>query len=112
MRIVYGPVPTREGWNEHKKLVKLYGAREAKLINRRIADLQAADTLQVMWTLPGRCHELTGDRKGQLAVDLVHPHRLIFEVDMQPIPTKDDTGLNWSLVTAIRIMEVVNDYHG
>jgi len=30
---------------------------------------------------------------------------------MQPIPAKSDTGLDWSLVTAIRIMEVV-DYHG
>ena len=110
MKISYGPVPTREQWNDFKKLVKRYGTKRAKVINKRLADLQAADTLEVMRTLPGHCHELKGDRKWQLALDLEQPYRLIFKVDMQPIPTKSDTGLDWSLVTAIRIMEVV-DYH-
>lgn len=27
----------------------------------------------------GRCHLLKGKRKGQYAMDLVHPYRLIFE---------------------------------
>ena len=28
----------------------------------------------------GRCHKLSGNRKDQYAVDLVHPQRLVFTV--------------------------------
>ncbi|MBA2678519.1 MAG: ImmA/IrrE family metallo-endopeptidase [Ktedonobacteraceae bacterium] len=51
-----------------------------------------------------RCHELVGDRKGTLAVDLGHPYRLIFEPNHIPIPRKVDGGLDWTIVTAIRIL--------
>lgn len=27
----------------------------------------------------GRCHQLKGNRKGQYAMDLIHPYRLVFE---------------------------------
>jgi proteic killer suppression protein len=64
-----------------------------------------------MRQLPGaRCHELTGDLKGQLAVDLAHPFRLVFSPAHDPQPTKEDGGLNWTEVTAICIDNVV-DYH-
>ena len=59
-----------------------------------------------MRTLPGRCHELTGDRKGTLSIDLDGPYRLIFEPAENPPPVKTDGGLAWELVTAIRILEV------
>lgn len=29
----------------------------------------------------GRCHPLHNNRKGQYAVDLVHPYRLVFEIN-------------------------------
>lgn len=64
-----------------------------------------------MRTLPGRCHELTGDRKGELAVDLRGPYRLVFEPADNPPPVKEDGGLDWRRVTAVRILEV-EDYHG
>jgi toxin HigB-1 len=112
MHIKLGPIPQREKWNELKQLVKRYGKRRADRINRRLADLQAAPTLETMRALfTGRCHELMGDRKGQLALDLEHPYRLIFEVDHDPVPSKVDGGLDWSAVTAVIIIEVV-DYHG
>ena len=50
------------------------------------------------------------DRQGQLAVDLVHPKRLVFEPDHDPLPTNAAGGLDWSQVTAIVIVEIV-DYH-
>jgi proteic killer suppression protein len=55
-----------------------------------------------------RCHELKGDRRGQLAVDLTHPHRLLFT----PVDAKEreDGGLDWTSVTAVVIEEIV-DYH-
>ncbi len=61
--------------------------------------------------LPGRCHELTGDRARQLSIDLDHPYRLIFEPVEEPPPLKRDGGLDWSAVLAIRIIGI-EDTHG
>jgi proteic killer suppression protein len=49
---------------------------------------------------------LTGDRRGQLSLDLVHPYRLIIEPADDPVPCKADGGLDWSRVTAIRVLGV------
>jgi proteic killer suppression protein len=54
---------------------------------------------------------LLHDHAGQLALDLDHPYRLIFEPADEPIPTKSDGGLDWNQVTAVRIIGVEN-YHG
>lgn len=64
-----------------------------------------------MRNLPGGCHELHGDREGQLAVDVTRNYRLIFAPADDPPPAKPDGGLGWSRVTAIEILEV-EDYHG
>jgi len=97
--------------NDHRLLVKRHGEVQAKKIEQRLTDLSAAQNLEVMRTLPGRCHELTGDLKGCLAVDLVHPYRLLFEVASDPVPVKPDGGLDWPLVTEIKIIRIEN-YHG
>ena len=91
-------------------MLKAFGKDQTKKLQARLDDLQAALTLEVMRPLPGRCHELKGDRKGQLALSLKEPYRLIFEPANDPIPTKPDGGLDWPSVTEIRILEVV-DYH-
>lgn len=76
------------------------------MIRRRLDELRAAETLAVMRTLPAaRCHELRGDRKGQLSVDLDHPYRLLFEAD-EPVPTREDGGLDWNRVVAIVVLGV------
>ncbi|MBW4578676.1 MAG: hypothetical protein KME42_03765 [Tildeniella nuda ZEHNDER 1965/U140] len=59
-----------------------------------------------MQTLPGRCHELTGDQAGQLSLDLDHPYRLLFIPANDPIPRKKDSGLNWSEVTEVEILGI------
>ena len=75
-------------------------------------ELRAADTLADISTLPpARCHQLTGHRAGQFAVDVQHPFRLIFEPAHDPVPRKHDGGIDLTRVTAVRILEVT-DYHG
>ena len=67
--------------------------------------------MEVIRSLPGsRCHELKGNRKGQLSLDLKHPYRLIIEPADDPIPYKTDGGLDWTRVTIVRVIEVI-DYH-
>lgn len=73
---------------------------------RRLDDLKAADDLNVLSTLPGRCHELKGDRHGQLSLDLDGPWRLIFLPADQPPALKPDGGMDWKNVRTIEILGI------
>lgn len=75
----------------------------------RLADLQAVKCLGDMRNLPGRCHELSGDMAGRLALDLPDGKRLVFK-PAEPCPVKADGGLDWKAVDAVEILEIVN-YH-
>jgi proteic killer suppression protein len=89
---------------------RTYGTN-AKKILQRIADLSAASNLADMrFILAARCHELTGNRAGELAVDIIKNDRIVFIPNHYPPPLKEDGGLDWSLVTAITIT-FVGDYH-
>lgn len=60
---------------------KKYGPRTAGLIHQRVDEIYAADSVEMLVQFRiGRCHQLVGDRKGQFAMDLEHPLRLVFEV--------------------------------
>lgn len=84
----------------------------AKLVNQRKNELEAASTLETMKSLPAaNCHELKGKLKGKLAVDISGNHRIIFEPNHCPIPTKEDGGLDWKQVTSILILAIGVDYH-
>jgi proteic killer suppression protein len=98
--------------NDQKLLVREFGERQARLIRRRLDELRDADTLEDLRYLPqARCHELTGNRTGQLSVDLAHPYRLLFTPAHEPPPAKPDGGLDWSRVTAVVVIGV-EDTHG
>ena len=88
-----------------------WGTDNWKIMKRRLASLAAVSTLAEMVGVPGRCHQLGGDRRGQFAVDLWGSYRLIFVPNYDPIPCSKDGGIERSLVTSILIVEVV-DYHG
>lgn len=96
-----------------KEMVRRYGARQAKKLKSRLASLRAAMTLSDLrpYSPPERCHELTGNRKGQLSVDLDHPYRLLFKPLESPAPRLQDGGLDWGRITGIMILDV-EDTHG
>lgn len=110
MDIVFENSKFEEECNNQRLLVKNHGADRAKRIRRRLDDLRDANVLEDMRNLPGRCHELLHDRTGQLSLDLDHPYRLIFEPADEPIPSKPDGGLDWTKVTAVRIISVENTH--
>lgn len=97
--------------NDSNSAIRKFGNESGKLLMQRFDDLQAADCLEDMRYLPGRCHELAGDRKGQISIDLKHPYRLIFKPDENPYPRKTDGGLDWIKVKSIKIISV-EDTHG
>jgi hypothetical protein len=61
--------------------------------------------------VPGRCHALGANRRGQFAVCLWGAYRLIFVPDHDPIPFLPDGGIDLGRITQISITELV-DYHG
>lgn len=112
MEILYSSRKLKKALTNSSKLVRKYGKQQAKEIQKRIGQLDMADTLaQISPFPPTRCHELVGNRAGQLSLDLKHPYRLIIEPANEPIPQKDDGGLDWSEVTKIEIIGV-EDTHG
>jgi len=107
MDIIFKTKKLAKEFNDSKLLQIRHGPHRAKLIRRRLDELRAASVLAEVGTLPqARCHELTGDRSGQLSVDLDHPYRLLFRPGNNPIPTKPDGGLDWAKVTQIEILSV------
>lgn len=77
---------------------RTYGSTMSEKIQMRITEIGAAETVEEMIQYRiGRCHPLTNNRKGQYAVDLVHPYRLVFEKHGDEIQI-------------VHIMEIV-DYH-
>jgi len=104
----------RKQLSEARQLQKVHGKRRARLLQHRLQALQAARSLadfQPPFSGPERCHELSGNRRGQLSMDLDHPYRLIFCPDHEPLPRTQEGGLDWSGVTAIRVL-AVEDTHG
>lgn len=92
--------------SDPKELKKRFGPL-AKKVHQRMKELEAARDLSVLGTLPGmRCHELKGDRKGQLSINISGNQRLFFEPDQETIPEKEDGGLDWERVEKVKVLEV------
>jgi len=92
-------------------MFKKYGERNAGIIQRRLQQIEAAENLAQLMMLPGpRCHQLKGGRREQFAVDALNPYRITFEVADDPIPRKEDGGIDLEQVFAVRILRV-EDYH-
>jgi len=106
MDIIFKNRKLAEQFNRQELLVKQHGQQRGKLLRRRLDDLRAAVNLEQMRRLPGRCHELKGNRAGQVSIDLDGPYRLIFKVANNPVPLKKDGGLDWTQVTSIKILGV------
>lgn len=98
MEITYKNNKIRKICTDIKVAEKTYGAQMAEKIDMRIGEISAADTVEMMIQFRiGRCHPLTQKRKGQYAMDLVHPYRLVFEK-------------NGNEIQIANILEIV-DYH-
>jgi proteic killer suppression protein len=95
--------------NDHKMEMK-WGSLRAKLIRRRLTQLEVATTLEDVRILPGNYHELKGNRKGQWACDLDQPYRLIFTPQERPIPVNENGQYIWIEITSVEIVEII-DYH-
>ena len=98
MDITYRSRKLKKICTDAKTAERAFGREMAERIHQRIDEIRAADTVDMMIKfLIGRCHPLALNRKGQYAVDLVHPYRLVFKINGDQIQIAD-------------IIEIV-DYH-
>lgn len=110
MEILFGDKRLEKLANNYRLCQKKMGSIRAKLFNKRLDDLNTAETLEDVRYLPGHYHELREDRKGQWACDLDHPYRLIFTAYASPIPTDDFGKYIWLEIKSVEIIEII-DYH-
>lgn len=98
MDITYKNKKIEKVCTDAKIAERTYGQEMADKIHQRIDEIGAVDTVEMMIKFHiGRCHPLTQNRKGQYAMDLVHPYRLVFEK-------------NGDEIQIANILEIV-DYH-
>lgn len=110
MNLEFKTPKLKKSLTEAAELKKTYGTM-AKKLAQRMAQLEAAPNLAVLISYQSaNCHPLKGDRKDEWAVDISGNYRLIFKINQDPIPKKDDGSINSILVTDIRILETT-DYH-
>lgn len=110
MDIDFADDELKEWANNSKRAQKNLGTEMAKKFRARLDDLHAAGTLEDLRNAPGRLHELKGDRKFQLSLDLKHPMRLVFVPQDVEGAKKGDGGLDWKKIRAIRILEIVDTH--
>lgn len=111
MEITFRTKKLQKSCSVEKEAIKTYGPKRARRLMQRLMELRAADNLaQIPRTPPPRCHELTGNLKGTLSVDLDHPMRLLIVPAHDPLPVKRDGGLAWDEVTAVEIT-AIEDTH-
>ncbi len=90
---------------------KNFSDEMSRRLQQRLLELKAADSLShIPNTPPPRCHELSGKLKGAFSVDLIHPFRLIFIPANEPIPFKEDGGLDLTKITEIEIIDIIDPH--
>ncbi|MBW1851893.1 MAG: killer suppression protein [Deltaproteobacteria bacterium] len=97
--------------NNASESIKKLGQQMARKLQQRLMELKAASCLaDISKVPPPRCHQLSGNREGQLSVDLEHPYRLLFIPANDPAPVMRNGGLDWSKVTEIEIVEIADTH--
>ena len=86
MDITYKSNKLKKVCTDAKVAERSYGKEMTEKIQMRIDEITAAGTIETMIQFHiGRCHSLSNNRKGQYAMDLVNPYRLVFEKQGQEI---------------------------
>ncbi len=91
-----------------REMRRAFGLVRAKRLGVRLQQLRVAETLADIRLITTRCHELTGDLRGYLALDLDGPYRLLFRpLDGSRLPVQ---AQDWSVIRAV-LIERIEDYH-
>jgi plasmid maintenance system killer protein len=110
MKIDYNNNKLKKQLSSATEIKKHFGVN-AKKVSARLSDIEASPNLAVLVQIPAaNCHQLTGNRKGEWALNISPNHRMIFEIGHDPLPLKEDGSIHTILVTDILITGT-EDYH-
>ena len=87
---------------------KAFGAERARRLEARLHRLQSAENLAEVVEAGGRLHRLTGDRAGQLSLDLDGPYRLLLEPILEPGGARSDRP--WQEITCVRLLSITDTH--
>lgn len=110
MKITFADKKFEKMVNDDRKMIMELGKFRAQKLRARLVQLSIANTLEEVRYLPGKYHELVGDRKGQWTCDLDQPYRLIFIPHEDPIPINEHGQYIWVEIQGVEVIEIIN-YH-
>lgn len=99
--------------NVEKNAIQEFGPVGGKRLMQRLEDIASAQNLAALTLVPGRAHPMRrGERANdsQWTMDLHHPMRLVFVPNHDPLPVRQDGGLDLVQVTAICVLEVADTH--
>lgn len=80
MEVIYNNNKIKKICEHFNEAERKFGYLMAEKIHLRIDQILSSESVEMLIEGSiGRCHSLKHNRKGQYAMDLVHPYRLIFE---------------------------------
>lgn len=98
-------------WCVNRSLARqALGLPLADRLNRRLADLAAAAVVSEIFGLPGRPRELSGERQGHIAVDLLDGQQLVFQSGHVKAPLHPSGNVDWSRVRRVKILGLENGH--
>lgn len=96
---------------EESESNRLWGAEGARIVQRRLVQLAAAETLAVIATLrPAMLAALSGSRDGQFSIEALPLAPIILEPWHDPVPISPDGRVDRAKVTAVCIL-AIGDSH-
>ncbi|MCX7049492.1 MAG: killer suppression protein HigA [Candidatus Sumerlaeota bacterium] len=108
MIIVFASRKLQKIINDSRNRQKTFGER-AKPLGQRLDDLQAVSDFQKAFLLPGRLEPLEGG-ENEFSMHLTANWRLILAPANEPLPRKEDSGIDYSQVDIVKIIRI-EDYH-
>ena len=93
-----------------RKLKKRFNKSAKNVVNRLRLLQKEANLGRISKKPPIRRHLLSGDLKGNYAIDVTYKLRIVFEINHDQIPRLPDNSVDVDNVTRIRIIGIC-DYH-
>ncbi len=110
MEIEYGSNKLRKQLSTPIEIQKAFG-NMAKKVCARLDEIIASPNLAILKSLPApNCHALIGNKAGEWALNVSPNHRMIFEINHNPIPSLENGEIDETNVTKITLQRI-EDYH-
>lgn len=111
MQILFVDNKLKKAFDSARNLKRKFGSHRADKIEQRLSLLRIVPSLSMVpKTPPERMHKLSGSLNAQFAVDISRNFRMVFTPAQEPLPRREDGGIDLEQVTSVVILEIV-DYH-